>query len=71
MIPLPDSSPSEFLTTASADRQFESERLQIQIQNALTILGILAPAALQAAAGGNVIMRDAVYKAWPYLGSLK
>lgn len=57
----------DHLESLREQREDDALRSKIEIQRALTILAVVLPAALQAAASGNVTMRQAVLEVWPLL----
>lgn len=67
--PLP--SPNDLVSALRAEREDESLRSTIEIKRWLSILTILLPAALRAAAEGNPEMKTAVQTIWPLLPKSK
>lgn len=68
---LPPLSPNDLLTSLRASREDESLRATIEIKRWLSVLAVLLPAALRAAAEGNPEMKSAVQTIWPLLPKSK
>lgn len=67
----PPLSPNDLLTSLRASREDESLRSTIEIKRWLSVLSVLLPAALRAAAEGNPEMIQAVQTIWPLLPKSK
>lgn len=63
-------SAAELLETLATEKENTIETDTIKRDICLTILHIILPAALASAAAGNVTMRAAVHRSWPYIKKL-
>lgn len=66
-MPDPNLSPSDFLDSLRSAAEDDSVRTRIEIQRWLRVVEILLPAAFNAAASGNVTMKNAVHEIAPLL----